>query len=263
MAFAETTFEDLCGPLQAILAGKMAAVLVKKVLDAGQCRQLRRNFDMSSGVYRRDDGVTARMVGSNSYLKSSSTVVQEYDQHHHFAELLFSGLSNTYRDLYDKIEEAGHRFRPSYIDGVPAPTHRASIWDDRSNANLLLKAHTDWPQVRNSGLEFSTVEHPIAVNLYASHPARGSSWVRIYDFVPSQQWLEARGIPEGGYPIDLDDLDGIDFLDVEPEEGDLLLFASNNVHVVFKRPSVDPSERLNINGFIGLSPCVDRVLAWA
>lgn len=263
ISLVETTLKDLVAPLSDALIGRTSAVLVKKAMTTTQCSRVRNNFDTSAGMYRREDGVTARMVGTNSYLKNAATIVQEYDRNHRFAELLFSGVPNVYRELYDRIEEAGYRFRPAYIDGVPAPTHRASIWDDRTDSSVLLKAHTDWPQVRNSGLEFSTVENPIAVNFYASHPARGSSWVRIYDFVPSEEWLEARGIAAGGHPIELDDLKGVRYLDVKPEEGDLLLFASNKVHAVFSAPGVDPSLRLNINGFIGFSPCVERVLAWA
>lgn len=263
MPLVETTIEALSSPLGALIRGELTAILVKGALAPAHCERVRENFDSSPGIYRRGDGVSARMVGSHAYLKTPGAVLEAYRKHNADAELLFSGVTNTYRQLYDRVEDAGYRFRPAYIDGVPAPTHRASMWDEGHDPGVLLKAHTDWPQVRNSGMEFQDVLHPIAVNLYASHPPVGTSWVRIYDFIPSHSWLSARGIARGGYPISMAELAGVSFSDIHPEQGDILLFAASNVHAVFSAPTAESTQRLNVNGFIGYSRTEGRVLAWA
>ena len=259
----ETTLDGLSGEMNGLLQGETAAVLVRGSLPDEQCDRVYANFASSKGLYEREDGVSGRMVGTNAFLKSPDDVVEDYALNHGFAELLFRGASNLYRRLFDCVEEAGYRFRHAYIDGVPAPTHRATVWTDRGNNQLVLRAHTDWPQVRHSGMEYSDVEHPVAVNFYPRHPEPGSSFVRLYNFVPTQDWLASRGILKGGYPIDLDELADVDYVDIYPRAGDTLLFAAAKVHAVFHASHTDSDVRLNINGFIGFSQASGKVLAWA
>ncbi|MGN6280312.1 hypothetical protein [Frateuria sp.] len=259
----ETTLEGLSREMGGLLTGETAAVLVRGSLSNDQCDRVYANFASSRGVYERGDGVAGRMVGTNAFLKSADDVVEDYARNNGFAELLFRGASNLYRKLFDCVEEAGYRFRHAYIDGVPAPTHRATVWTDKSGDRLALRAHTDWPQVRHSGMEYGDVEHPVAVNFYPRHPEPGSSYVRLYDFVPSRDWLASRGILDSGYPIDMDELADVDYIDVHPRAGDMLLFAASKVHAVFHAPQSDEDVRLNINGFIGFSRTSRKVLAWA
>ncbi|GGA81848.1 hypothetical protein GCM10011521_20230 [Arenimonas soli] len=261
-ALVETTLEGLGGCVHRLLRGEVRAVLVKSAMPREACDRVWRNFSSSGGLYRRSDGVSGEMVGTNAFLKSSGEIIDDYLQNNAHAEALFQGVPNLYRQLFDCIEDAGYRFRNAYVDGVPAPTHRGTVWNDIADDSLVLKAHTDWPQVTNSGLEYSDVEHPIAVNFYPRHPSGGASRVRLYDFVPSAQWLAERGILRSGYPIEQAELEGIDYVDIAPEAGDLLLFAAANVHAVFNASRVD-DVRLNVNGFIGLSQASGRVLAWA
>lgn len=259
----ETTLDDLSGEMSGLLSGETAAVLVRSSLPRDQCDRVYTNFASSGGLYERADGVAGRMVGTNAFLKSADDVVEDYARNNCFAELLFRGASNLYRRLFDCVEEAGYRFRHAYIDGVPAPTYRATVWTDKGSDRLVLQAHTDWPQVCHSGMEYSDVEHPVAVNFYPRHPEPGSSYVRLYDFVPNRDWLASRGILNSGYPIHLDELAGIDYIDVHPRAGDMLLFAAAKVHAVFHTPRNDEDVRLNINGFIGFSRASRKVLAWA
>ncbi|UPG85803.1 hypothetical protein L2Y94_00120 [Luteibacter aegosomatis] len=259
----ETTLDDLKSEMGGLLRGEVAAVLVRNSLSESACDRVFQNFASSAGVYERSDGVSGKMVGTNAFLKSAHDVVDDYARNNGFAELLFHGATNLYRHLFDSVEEAGFRFRHAYIDGVPAPTHRATVWTDSGKDRLALRAHTDWPQVRHSGMEYSDVEHPVAVNFYPRHPAPGSSFVRLYDFVPAGDWLETRGILKSGYPICLDELEGIDYIDVHPVAGDTLLFAASKVHAVFQANQGADDVRLNINGFIGLSRASNKVLAWA
>ncbi|MBB3228880.1 hypothetical protein FHW69_003525 [Luteibacter sp. Sphag1AF] len=262
-ALIETELNALSEHMEGLLAGRTTAVLVKRSLNDELCDRVYRNFQASKGLYERSDGVAGRMVGTNAFLKSASDIHDDYQKNNGFAELLFQGAPNLYRQLFDCVEEAGFRFRHAYIDGVPAPTHRATIWTDECEEQLVLKAHTDWPQVRHSGMEYSDVEHPVAVNFYPRHPANGSSRVRLYDFVPSPGWLEERGILAGGYPIHLNELHDVDYIDIHPEAGDTLLFAASKVHAVFHGSRGDDDVRLNINGFIGFSGTARKVLAWA
>lgn len=258
----ETSLNDLELHIADLLKGITSAILVKSVLPRDLCERIYANFVSSKGIYRRTDGVSGDMVGTNAFLKDPGDIIQDYLTNNAHAELLFHGAPNVYRHLYDKVEDAGYRFRHAYIHGVLASTYRATVWNDSSDEKLVLKAHTDWPQVANSGLEYSDVAHPVAVNFYPKHPAGTASRLRLYDFVPSSAWLGDRGILLSGYPIDLGDVTGVDYVDIVPEEGDMLLFAASKVHAVFNSAEAGDI-RLNINGFIGLSGANGRVLAWA
>lgn len=258
----ETDADGLPAHLDGLLEGRLCGVLARGIATPAECARIFENFIRSPGQYRRSDGVPGRMVGTNAYLRDTPSLLSDYLRNNGHAELLFEGTRNVFRMLYDAIEEAGNRFRPSYVDGVPAPTHRATVWEDSSGGALVLKAHTDWPQVRFSGREYADVAHPIAVNFYPRHPS-GGSCVRLYDFVPTPHWLEERGILAGGYPIHADDLHDVEHVDIEPRSGDLLLFAAANVHAVFQAATPAEDARLNINGFVGHSPRAGRVLAWA
>ena len=258
----ETDMEALLNHIGSLISGEASAVLVKNALASECCDRIFANFNASAGRYSRTDGVSGNMVGTNAFLKYTDEIVDDYLRNNGFAEVLFHGANNLYRNLFDSIEDAGFRFRHAYINGVPAPTHRATVWTDQSSANVVLKAHTDWPQVAFSGQEYADVERPIAINFYPRHPRRGSSRVRLYDFVPEADWLEQRGILHSGYPIHLDELEDVPYLDIEPEAGDLLLFAAAKVHAVFNDDGSGET-RLNLNGFFGLSKRSGRVLAWA
>ncbi|MEN5060998.1 hypothetical protein [Luteimonas sp. TWI1416] len=259
----ETTADHVAMFLPDLIAGHIPALLVKSFLDESSCRRIIDNFGSSHGRYKRTDGVPAMMVGSNGYLKGVDGVVDEFARNSWHGELLFQGTGNAYRRFFDAVEDSGFRFRVAYADGIPAAAYRAAMWDDRSQSGVILKPHTDWPQVANSRLEYADVRHPIGVNMYAVHPPKGSSWIRLYDFVPSREWLEARGIDDGGYPIEQKDLIGQNYMDILPEQGDLLLFTASRVHAVHVADYVGAAQRLNINGFIGYSPAARRVLAWA
>jgi len=254
---------DLPSYLPLLLRGLQTSVLVRGFLDAASCERITANFMASHGRYARRDGVPATMVGSNGFLKGVDGVVDEYLTNSNHGELLFRGTRNGYRRLLDLVEEGGDRCRSAYADGVPSAVHRAAMWSDASTPGITLQAHTDWPQVANSGMEYADVVHPVGVNMYAAHPPKGESWVRLYDFVPSAQWLCERGIDEGGYPICQQDLTDRDYIDILPEAGDLLLFNAAHVHAVFNSTTANRAGRLNVNGFIGYSLGTRRVLAWA
>ncbi|MGE4072202.1 MAG: hypothetical protein AB7E72_13615 [Lysobacterales bacterium] len=261
-ALVETDLASLDEHLDGLFDGRLSAVLIKRVASDQDCSRIFDNFMRSPGLYQRSDGVSGRMVGTNAFMKDTAAMLLDYLRNNGYAELLFEGANNVFRLLYDAIEDAGHRFRPAYINGVPSPTHRATIWDDSCIEQLVLKAHTDWPQVRHSGREYSDVTHPIAVNFYPRHPDGKASCVRLYDLVPTAHWLRERGIHAGGYPIDFAELHEVPYLDIVPSSGDMLLFAAANVHSVFQARGHASDVRLNINGFIGYSRRANRVLAW-
>lgn len=253
--------DNLKDAMRRIIEGEVAAILIKQILDPDNCLKVFENFKESPGLSQRVDGVPARIVGANTFLKSPDDFLREFSEKNGHAELLFKDVPNIFRALFDVVEDAGYRFRNAYVRGIPAPTHRGTIWNDSRNQEFPLKPHTDWPQVHLSEFEYNSVKHPIAVNFYPIHPARGDSILKLYNFVPTKEWLHQRGIEKSGYPIDPKDLSGMEVLDIEPESGDMLLFNSSFVHAVHSKVHV--VDRLNINGFLGQSAVLNRVIAWA
>lgn len=262
--YIEADIHSLGNYLRGLIHGDIVAIKIRQALPPEQCKKVLENFEKSNGMYVRTDGVPGRMVGVNSFLKDPSEILDSYIEHKAYSEMLFEGSSNLFRLLFDCEEDAGYRVRNVYIRGVPAPTYRATVWAEQENSNhQVLKAHTDWPQVKYSKLEYSDVENPIAINFYPSHPAKGRSILRIFDFIPSFQWLKQRGIQHSGYPIPLKDLSQYSYLDIQPESGDIVLFNSNYVHSVFSSHEHNDCVRLNINGFMGYSPRENRLLHWS
>ncbi|MCL5049685.1 MAG: hypothetical protein M1473_04025 [Firmicutes bacterium] len=265
------TINELSKNITALINGEMAALLVANVMPSRQCNVIYENFIKSSGLHQRVDGVPALMVGANTYLRDANSVIEELIKNSAYTDLLFRGTDNIYRQVFDSIEEAGYRFRQVYIQGLPVPVYRGSIWLNSKNNDKPLLAHTDWPQVKYSGLEFQNVKNPIAINFYPKHPPKGSSTLRLYDLIPEESWLDELGIKDtGGYPISQEQLEGINYIDIHPEEGDLLLFNAAYVHSVINSPSKFKKNndevklgRLNINGFFGFCEQLNRVLAWA
>ncbi|MDV6328535.1 hypothetical protein Q5L94_10705 [Idiomarina sp. Sol25] len=268
--FQEISFAELSENMAALLNGEITALLVKRVMSPKLCQVVYDNFINSAGLYQRNDGVPALMVGANTYLQDVDRVIDELQRNGTYTDLLFRGANNIYRQVFDSIEEAGYRFRQAYIQGLPAPVYRGSIWNNPTNYETPLLAHTDWPQVKYSGLEFQNVKIPIAINFYPKHPPKGFSALRLYNFVPEESWLDELGIMNsGGYPIAQEQLDGVHYIDIQPEEGDILLFNAAHVHAVNNRSEKlthlhkNEHHRLNINGFFGFCDQLNRVLAWA
>ncbi len=266
--YLEIPLAELSNHMMDLLKGNTTALLVKKTMSPAQCQVVYDNFINSAGLYQREDGVPALMVGTNTYLQNAETVIEELQKNNVYAELLFRGTDNVYRHVFDCIEDAGYRFRQAYIDGIPAPVYRGTIWNNPAKRGKPLLAHTDWPQVKFSGLEFEHVKTPVAINFYPKHPPKGASTLRLYNLIPEESWLDDLGIKSSGYPIAQEQLEGIRYIDIHPEEGDILLFNAAHVHAVNSQSVLDEQNdsnqhRLNINGFFGFCEQLNRVLAWA
>lgn len=261
--YIEIEFDNLRDHIKSLIEGKTTALLIKKAMPLEHCHSIYNNFINSPGLYQRDDGVPALMVGANTFLQNPESIILEL-KNNVYADMLFHKTSNIYQKIYDSIEDAGYRFRRAYVEGIPAPIYRGTIWNNTESNGEPLLAHTDWPQVKYSGLEFQNIERPIAINFYPKHPPKGYSSLRLYDLIPDEKYLDNLGIKHSGYPIYQEKLTHVNYIDIFPEDGDILLFNSAYVHAVNEK-EIDKvkTHRLNINGFFGFCNELDKVLAWA
>lgn len=263
LKYLEVGMCQLTQQMPALLKGEITALLVQSSMSTPECHVVYHNFIKSKGLYKREDGVPAMMVGANTFLRNTDEAIAEMQKNNVYAELLFHGTRNIYCEIFDAIADAGFRFRRAYINGTPAPQYRGTIWDNTDMQDTPLLMHTDWPQVRHSEHEFKNVRLPVAINFYAKHPEKGHSYVRLYDLIPSQTMLHDLNIAASGYPIKPEALSGIDYLDIAPAQGDILFFNAAHVHAVKDLPAHHHDDkRLNINGFLGLCPKLNRVLSW-
>jgi hypothetical protein len=263
MFFLETPYEELSKHIDKLIKGEVSALLAKGAASLVECERVYHNFISNKGLHSRNDGVPGKMVGANTFLMNKNTMLKTC-QDNAYADVLFQGTRHVFQDVYDVIEDTGHRFRRMHIDSVPSPQHRAAIWHSDGVEGKRLLAHTDWPQIRHSTFEFNDVIAPIAVNFYPKHPRKGQSVFRLYKNIPSQAWLNQLHIGQSGFPIPDASIDGHEYVDIFPEEGDILFFNAEYIHTVNEEKVCKNNvDRLNINGFIGFSPTLNRVISWA
>ncbi len=235
-----------------VLRGKALGLCVRNYLSPEECDRITMNFDKNLGLRDRDDEVRARTVGIDLFGKSRSEYLAALPQARSNVEDLFRGAINvsekTAVDL-QRLLPKGCAVRPAEYLGNPFSTIRAIEWT--GTGDLALKYHDDKSQnldPRLRGFEVGDVVNPVAINIYPQVPTKGGELV-IMNIDPDMVTKRRLGVERSGYPYESAFLDGIDRIELEVRQGDLVMLCGSFLHGV--NGITGTGRRLLLNQFVG------------
>lgn len=259
--------DDLEAALQDF-AGAMPTVPIiryRGYADTAECDEFRERFLASKATVQRGDDVPAIMIGANHYGKPMSEYARDVRDSAGDIEDIVGGF-----DLAGKIggriaNALGEPYvhRPAEHNGMLAGQVRLAQWTS-PDTEFALQPHEDFSQMtdpRQADFEIQKAISPIAIGLYPSTGDHGGQ-LRVYNLVPNENFRARIGVSHTGHPYPVSSLQGIDYVDVDIEDGDLLIFSGLFVHAVTKIVASKEHPRILMHTFAGVVPDDFEVLTW-
>jgi hypothetical protein len=247
-AFAVRAVEGLlpAGALHDIVGLRSPIILVRKFLSAAQCAALAQNFDrLIAEAPHRSDGVSAVEIGGTLFAKMVEQYLDASDAAAPKLSELYAGavcVPELLRTAMQATLPQGAVIKQIEHLGRLGSAMRAVAW--RDVGAYALKLHTDEEQFLTTALaELVACASPIAANVYTR--AAGSA-LRVYNCIFSRSAKRRMGLIDTlGYPVDPDCMEGREYVDIELQDGDLVLMLGSMVHGVPWRPGIDKRQLLN------------------
>jgi carrier-protein-independent halogenase WelO5-like protein len=117
--------------------------------------------------------------------------------------------------------------------------------------------HYDWAPLYDLGWETDKISAQLTWNIYLQVGARGGA-TRVYRQFGRK--ADLKYVTPGGY-FDSKVVTGADFIEIMPEQGELVFFNSQNYHEVEQTEGED--ERITFSSFIGLLGTSDALIFWS
>jgi hypothetical protein len=245
--------------IREIAAGNALGELVKGYLTPAQSATIATNFEKSSALRLRANGVAGQTVGVDQYRASPEEYVAKALQAREPVDRLFVGAINVPTHLRADVQRlmpAGVAVRPAMYNGVPFNSVRAIRWTDKGMH--ALKLHDDVAQLKDpiqAEFETARIEWPVAFNVYPAVSEGGE--LEVYNIAPDDTTRARLGIALTGYPYPPELLEPFDKLLIKPEMGDLLILSGRFVHGV--RGVTGRGCRILLNHFGGFIDCANFV----
>jgi hypothetical protein len=235
-----------------IAAGRQIGEIVKGFLSPDACEAIRRNFENSSSIRKRTDGVPGETLGVDLYKSAPEEYVVKSLMLRADCNRLFQGTVNVPIHLRESLQRTIPKrciVRPAIYNGIEFNPVRAIRWTD--NGNYALKFHDDQAQLGDpwqKDMETSRISYPVAFNVYPSVSENGGALV-VYNIAPSEQSRAELGLSFTGYPYPEELLKDFERIEVAPEAGDLVILSGRFVHGVTGIGGATP--RILLNHFGG------------
>ena len=248
--------------LMSVLSGRSPAHLVREFLSPEESRQLAEAYRQRQAKLR-EDGVPAREIGAGGYGLSVDEYFEKVARTRAEMEDVYAAAGVHLATVVDEALQAavdpGITVRPALKGGRAAAQFRAIHFCDEGP--LALKPHEDRAQLGTSPEVFEAAgAHVVSgANVYASTSSDTGGALRIWNIVPSKEAKAALGVEHTGYPYAVELLESIDFIDIRPSTGDLLIFSADFIHAVTSWTG-SAEERIVFQSFMGLAG--GKVLRW-
>jgi len=237
-----------------IARGQQVGEVVKGFLTSEESSRIVDNFLNSPSLRQRTDGVPGETLGVDLYRSAPRDYVQKTLELKSDMSRLFAGTVPVPQHLRDSLQRtmpAGSVVRPAIHAGIEYNAVRGIRWTD--NGKHSLKFHDDQAQLRDprqSEMETSRIEWPVAFNVYPSVSESGGALV-VYNIAPDDASRERLGLQWTGYPYPEEMLEGYEQLTVYPEPGDLVILSGRFIHGVTGIGGSTPRILLNhFGGFV-------------
>lgn len=248
-----------------LLANRAVALHVKRYLNPEEGLSIKENFELSDALKNRLDNVYAVKIGADQYAKTSDGYVAEVAESNAEVAKLFHNARHIGEKARGDVQAclpAGIGLRRAEYKGHLAGDIRGVKW--LGEGNFALAPHEDLSQLSHpgqQGFEIQEVETPVAFNIYPFvAPCAGR--FRAYNIQPDEATRARLDVLYTGYPYPQERLDGFEYIDVEVESGDALLFNGRFVHGVLGSRCEGSKERLLLNFFVGLKRGGNCVISW-
>lgn len=247
---------DLDMGLRDLISGAVPAIRVSGFVSGADAEVLTRSFLLSPAVRERADGVSGKYLGAYHYRRTYEGYICQVGQTSApLAEVLRSGGDPVAR-LNDVISHglltsSTAENRPAMWRGSEVAIARMSAW--LPSADYLLQAHDDVGQLRDPAQAgFEPQQLPdrgvFAANIYTSSPTEGGK-LRLWNVLSDGQMRNDLGITSSGYPYPSTFLATHDFIDIQPQTGDLVVINGAIPHAVTLCEADEP--RVALNFFFG------------
>jgi L-isoleucine 31-dioxygenase len=212
----------------------------------------------NNGDNRKDEYVEVNQIGATQFGKSARDYfVENIKVQGNIDKLLNSInnplvqndflLENSFRNFFSK---KGITFRPSYYRGNYSNLFTARLWKDDKNKNFILKAHDDLAQLNIAEIdnyEIGMVKNVVACNLCVKNSS-GTELI-VWNLSPDVDCKKRLNIENTGYPYPIKQLEGIDYLELKTNPGDLYFINANFIHAIKNKG--EKKDRISIGRFIG------------
>jgi len=244
--------------LIALLKNEIGAICIPSFASDEVCQKAVRAIYAYGIDYYKDKHPKVGKVGiTQSEHKHNLAEKEEY-----FAKVpaanqglqtIFDGNRNLLSDVIDSVrsawgENVGIAFEESlqkpYFAGLVRVINRAML-------------HYDWAPLYNMGWQTDSIVAQLTWNIYLQVGARGGT-TRVFQHYGRKADLQY--ITTGGY-FDSRVIDGMDFIEIVPEQGELVFFNSRNYHEVEQTEGAE--ERITFSSFIGLLGKTGRLIFWS
>lgn len=259
--------------LESMLTGSgdlnVPVYVVRNYMMPHYCERIKNEFfniiDQTAGGNRIEDFVMVYQIGATQFQKTASEYFEECAVSKPNVEKLLSGIDDPKvvagfmleADFKKYFSRKNIRFGPSTYEGEKVNLFTARLWNNP--VELSLQAHDDLAQLsvaQRDNYDIGKVEIVIASNLCVYNQC--NSKLLLWNIAPDEQTKKQLDLDCTGYPYPQSCLEGIDYLTVKTNPGDLYFINANHVHAVSKEKR---NERITLGRFIGqVSP--DRVEYW-
>jgi len=248
-----------------LLANRAVGLHIKGYLDPAEARTIKDNFDLSDALQNRLDDVFAVKIGADQYAKASDEYVAEVEESSAQVAKLFHNARHigekARRDIQACLPQGVGLRRAEYM-GHLAGDIRGVKW--LGEGEFTLAPHEDFSQLSHpgqEGFEIQEVETPVAVNIYPFvAPCAGR--FRAYNIQPDEESRTLLGVTHTGYPYPQESLECFEYIELQVESGDALLFNGRFVHGVRGSSCEGSKERLLLNFFVGAKKGGNCIISW-
>lgn len=255
-----------------ILQGHHKGAIVYVIRDAFSgtaAAKVVENFDRllasTGGGNRSGDGyVNTNQIGATQFSRSGEEYVREVIKTSPMSLDLFEDVAQSdMEDMFSTVllektfAKKGIVFRGSRFKNMPAGFITLRRWLDNGQMSLL--PHDDTAQLdaaRKDDYEIADVRHVVSYNAVLESSDAGGS-LKVWNLNPDDACRARLGLVGTGYPYPLQELEGVETLTVQLNQGDAYFLNSSFIHGV---SSVQAGRRLSAGRFIG--KIADDVVAY-
>ena len=244
--------------LVALLKNEIGAICISHFVADDVCEQIVQNIYNHGIDYYKDKYPRVGKIGiTQSEHKYNPTQKKEYFDKvlkaNREQSLLFKDTQNLLCDVIDAVMDAwrgdaGIAFEESlkqyYFAGLVRVINKASL-------------HYDWAPLYDMGWETDRIAAQLTWNMYLQVGSSGGA-TKVYHRFGQKQ--DAKYILPAGY-FNSEVVEGAEFIEIMPEQGELVFFNSQNYHEVYRTEG--DKERITFSSFIGLLEESNKLLFWS
>ncbi|MGB0843173.1 MAG: hypothetical protein ACPGVN_00350 [Alphaproteobacteria bacterium] len=220
-----------------VLQGRRAGVIFRKQISDDECKTIKENFWKSEMRYTRGEAVPAQYLGTYHYAKK----IEKYFEQ---AEAVNPSLDMLFENTNDPVERFGNavaalayeqkiQYRQAEHDGHKSCRFVMRSWSE--SGAFSLKPHEDWSQCLDPAqADFEAQKmgtNPLMATNMNVEAAEGG-FLRYFNIIPDEVSKAELGLTHVGYPYPIESLEGIEYQDIYPRQGDIYCFNAAAVHAV-------------------------------